>query len=80
MAKQRLTQKQKEAVRLAFFRQFKDDRNLVSVAVRYSLYDGEWLDVHVLDLSKGDYPEIYEGMNVFLEKSAPFMNAILPQS
>lgn len=75
---QRLDREAKRQVQQAFEERYKDDPNLNEVCMRYNVWDGDWIQVKVRDIWASDFPEIFNGHNVFVEEAPPIRRP-LPQ-
>lgn len=65
-------------VREAFEKKYGEDPNFNEVTMRYNIWDGDWIQVKVKDVWASDYPEIFDGLNVFVEEAPP-VTPPLPQ-
>lgn len=75
----RLTKEERRAVVDAFIVKYGEDPNFNEVAMRYNLWDGDWIQVKVKDIwATQDYPDLFNGLNVFVEEAPP-VTTPLPQ-
>lgn len=74
----RMDRRERQRIVEAFEAKYKDDPNLNEVCMRYTVYDGDWLQVKVKDIWAADYPHIFNECNVFVEE-APAVRVPLPQ-
>lgn len=81
MPPNRLTREESKRIRVAFFYQYNKQPGFNSVCIRYNIWDGDYIEVKVQDLKVVSFPEMYEGLNVFVEQeSGRWVNPTLPSA
>lgn len=75
----RLDREGKAQVKAEFEAKYGEDPNLNEICMRYNIWDGDWLQVKVKDQWASEFPEIFNGYNLFVEEAPP-VRSPLPQS
>lgn len=74
----RLDQDARREVQRLFEAQHGDDPNVNEVVMHYNIWDGDWIQVKVKDIWATEFPQIFDGHNVFVEE-APAIRMPLSQ-
>lgn len=78
---ERLTKERRREIVDAFVAKHGDDPNFNEAVMRYSLWDGDYLEIKVKDIwapMVAELPQIFNGRNVFVAEAPP-VRIPLPQ-
>lgn len=72
LAVERLTRERRGDILAAFEKKYdtENDPNVELVCMRYTVYDGDYIEVKARSIMECDYPQLFNDCNVFVEKGS----------